>query len=261
MTGTTDRFATVSIAANVAHSYVPPAAAPTGWSPQPGAVVGAVFWPVALFMAVEIVARTMWPAGRRWVLLRYAGLLPVAVVAAMVSYRHLAGLLGFYGEDVLTARIGPLAVDGLMVMASAALVAAAARRVAKANQPPAEPGEREAAEPESEPEVESGRPDVGADNPAAVAPDARPDSPADTTPDTTSATAAGEAPAPAEPQRRAPRAASKHRTATAVARLRRRHPDMSPTEIARRLGVSDRTVRRHLAALRPEPELNTSAAA
>jgi hypothetical protein len=117
----------VSVAANVAHSYVPPAHAAPGWRPEPGAVVAAVFWPVALFVVVEIVARTDWPAGRRWVVLRYAGLLPVALVAAVVSYRHLSGLLDHYAESALTARLGPLAVDGLMVTASAALVACSQR--------------------------------------------------------------------------------------------------------------------------------------
>lgn len=114
----------VSTAANIAHSYVPPAGAASDWSPRAGAVVGAVFWPVALFIAAEILARTAWPAGRRWVALRYLGLLPVALVAAVVSYRHLSGLLRYYGEDTLTATIGPLAVDGLMIMATAALMAA-----------------------------------------------------------------------------------------------------------------------------------------
>ncbi|WP_369812517.1 helix-turn-helix domain-containing protein [Kineosporia sp. A_224] len=33
-----------------------------------------------------------------------------------------------------------------------------------------------------------------------------------------------------------------------MARLRAQHPDLSTAEIARRLGVTDRTVRRHLAA-------------
>ena len=117
----------VSIAANVAHSFVPPADAVPGWRPEAGAVIGAVFWPVALFVVVEIVARVAWPAGRRWVALRYVGLLPVAVVAAVVSYRHLSGLLGHYREESLTATIGPLAVDGLMVMASGALIASAGR--------------------------------------------------------------------------------------------------------------------------------------
>ncbi len=118
----------VSVAANVAHSYVPPADAGPGWRPPVGSVIGAVFWPVALIMALELMARTPWPAGWSWVAVRWLGLLPVAVVAAVVSYRHLSGLLGFYREDALTATIGPLAVDGLMVMASGALLATSARR-------------------------------------------------------------------------------------------------------------------------------------
>ncbi|MEV6811815.1 hypothetical protein [Micromonospora sp. NPDC051296] len=123
----------VSIAANVAHSYVPPTPPegapplPVDWTPEPGAVVGAIFWPVALFVAVEILARVAWPAGRRWSLLRFGGLLPVASVAAIVSYKHLSGLLAYYGEDGLTATIGPLAVDGLMVMATGALLATGRR--------------------------------------------------------------------------------------------------------------------------------------
>ncbi|MCM4084890.1 DUF2637 domain-containing protein [Paractinoplanes hotanensis] len=40
----------------------------------------------------------------------------------------------------------------------------------------------------------------------------------------------------------------KRDTGKAVARLRARHPDLPSREIARRLGVTDRTVRRHLSA-------------
>ena len=98
--------------------------APTTWRPHTGAVVGAIVWPVFLFIAIEILARTTWPAGRRWWLLRFGGLLPVAAVAAIVSYKHLSGLLAFYGEDRLVVTIGPAAVDGLMAMATGALVAA-----------------------------------------------------------------------------------------------------------------------------------------
>jgi hypothetical protein len=47
----------VSIAANVAHSYVPPdgltAAQAERWAPPAGAVGGAVFWPVALFVVAK----------------------------------------------------------------------------------------------------------------------------------------------------------------------------------------------------------------
>lgn len=119
----------VSVAANVAHSYVPPSdlsePEAQAWSPPAGAVVAAVFWPIALLVAVEILARTAWPAGTRWTVMRYVGLLPVALVAAGVSYRHLSGLLAYYGEPGLTALVGPLAVDGLMVMATSALIATA----------------------------------------------------------------------------------------------------------------------------------------
>jgi hypothetical protein len=113
----------VSIAANVAHSFIPPLGARTSWEPEPGAVVGAVVWPVFLFVAVEIFARVRWPHGIAWRLVRWVGLLPVAGLAALVSYRHLSGLLAHYGEEPIIYYVGPLAVDGLMVMATGALLA------------------------------------------------------------------------------------------------------------------------------------------
>src|SRR5919201_1799715 len=115
----------VSVAANVAHSLIPPQGAPAGWHAEHGAVAGAVVWPVFLLVAVEILARTTWPTGRRWWLLRFGGLLPVAGVAAFVSYTHLSGLLAHYGEQPIVHTLGPLAVDGLMVMATGALLATA----------------------------------------------------------------------------------------------------------------------------------------
>jgi len=124
-----------SLTANVAHCYVPPAGAPADWSPEVGAVISAMFWPIALFIAVEILVRTRWPVGGWWVLARFAGLLPVALVAAVVSYRHLSALLRHYGEDELTALVGPAAIDGLMVMAAAALLVSGAHRNTEAPTP------------------------------------------------------------------------------------------------------------------------------
>jgi hypothetical protein len=116
--------AAVSVAANVAHTFVPPPAAGMAWRPPAGAVIGAVWWPVALLVAVEILARVDWPDRTRWVVIRWGGLVPVATVAAVVSYRHMAGLMASWGtEDWITASLGPLAVDGVMVMATAALLA------------------------------------------------------------------------------------------------------------------------------------------
>lgn len=121
----------VSIAANVMHAYYPTAAqleawrqqGGTGqWQPEPGAVVGAGFWPLALLLAVEVLSRVRWRPGGWWNLARFGGTGLVAVVAAVLSYRHMAGLLLAFGEDSFSAHLGPLAVDGLMVVAGFALL-------------------------------------------------------------------------------------------------------------------------------------------
>ena len=209
----------VSIAANVAHSYVPPAHASADWRPAIGDVVGAVFWPVALFVAIEILARTGWPSGKRWVVVRFLGLLPVAVVAAIVSYGHLSGLLAHYGESALTSHLGPLAVDGLMVMASSALMATAPGRTLNA---------------------------VMAERAEA---DTTPDTIADSAPDNTADTAPV-----AKPRRTRTVSAKSARTTTAakVVALAAKHPEMSTVEMAKKLAVSDRTIRRHLSAQAPD---------
>jgi hypothetical protein len=91
----------------------------------------------------------------------------------------------------------------------------------------------------------------------ATQPGSAPDTNAATTPDTRPDARPATGPDRSRSPRRSPRRAG---TAAAVARLRDRHPDMTAADIARRLGVSDRTVRRHLAA-RPAPIHSTSAAA
>ncbi|MGW0231947.1 DUF2637 domain-containing protein [Actinopolymorpha singaporensis] len=102
-----------SIAANVAHAQ-------PAWGPR----IAGAFVPLALLLAVECMSRPHWRrAGTWWGLARYGGTGLVALVAAVISYRHMAGLLERYGEDVLNAHLGPLAVDGLMVVAGFALLA------------------------------------------------------------------------------------------------------------------------------------------
>jgi hypothetical protein len=114
-----------SILANIAHACLPD-------HPPAGSVIAAAFWPVALFVTIEILAKNAWPSAARWTLLRWGGTLPVAAVTAVVSYRHMSGLLAAWGEDPLTATIGPIAVDGLLVMSTGAIIAAGARIAAPA---------------------------------------------------------------------------------------------------------------------------------
>jgi hypothetical protein len=229
----------VSIAANVAHSYVPPPGAGAGWSPHGGAVVSAVFWPVLLLVAVEVMARTPWPGGWQSIALRFAGLPPVALVAALVSYRHMAGLLGFYGEDTLTAALGPLAVDGLMVMATGALIATSPART-----PHTHPDTRR-----DTVTAEHTAPDADTAADTTPWPDPDPWPEPDTAPAVTSQTDPG---AGARPRR----VDASSGTAAAVARLHTADPGLSAAAIAARLGVSDRTVRRHLARLPARPSLH-----
>lgn len=65
---------------------------------------------------------------------------------------------------------------------------------------------------------------------------------------------AGQEPDTGADTRRTPRRTARPDTATAIARLRDRHPDMPAADIAARLGITDRTVRRHLASTPPAAE-------
>jgi hypothetical protein len=203
--------ALVSIAANIAHSFVPPAHAPAGWQPPTGAIAFAAFWPVALFVGIEMLARVAWRRGWRMILLRFGGLLPVAGTAAIVSYLHLAGLLAHYGEPRVTVVIGPLAVDGLMVMSAAALMS-------------------------TSPQAAQPAPAGQATNPGPEVPDVEADSPED---------AAGQADGADSASKRGgrPRMTNEQR----VAACADRYPDMTVAEMAKRLKLSDRTIRRYLA--------------
>jgi hypothetical protein len=91
--------------------------------PQLGPQLASGFAPVALMLLVEIMSRVPWPAGLWWKLGRFAGAGTVALVAAVTSYHHMYGLLIGYGEAPAIALIQPACVDGLMVVASLALVA------------------------------------------------------------------------------------------------------------------------------------------
>jgi hypothetical protein len=202
---------TVSVTANIAHARIPT-------HPHTGAVAFAALWPLFLFVTIEIMARTPWPHLHRWKWVRFGGLTIVGVVAAIVSYRHQAGLLAFYGEDALTTVIGPLAVDGLLLTATGALIATSRTRQAT----PA--------------------PATTATAVIPVAPTPAPVTPAtpDTRPDT-----------PPKPDK--PRSD----TAAAVARLRAQHPDMTQHAIAREIGVSRSAVASHWKSTTPPTTLSS----
>lgn len=108
----------ISVSANVGHIWF--VSKPSAEA-MVSAMVLAAFWPVALAVAVEVLSRVTWPAAFRWPGL--VGTVLVGGVALVVSYRHMNGLLLYFGESDLSAMLGPIGVDGLLIVGGFALLA------------------------------------------------------------------------------------------------------------------------------------------
>jgi DNA-binding transcriptional ArsR family regulator len=182
------------------------------------------------------------PAGVR-ALARRTALLCIASSVAGNAVAHLinAGVMhSSVWLVILVAMVPPVGL-GVVAHLAAALAAAPAEPVvelAEASEPaPAALGElaapQEFASPVTAPLLPA--PPVPA---LAVSADAR----TDTTPDVI-------ADAKPDTERTPARTLTRTDTASKIKRLRERHPDMTVIEIADKVGVTDRTVRRHLAAL------------
>jgi hypothetical protein len=104
-----------SVTANVLHA-----------EPNPISEVIAAWPPLALLLTIELISRI--PVHRRWVAwVRLAATVTIAGIAAWVSYWHMAGVAGRYGETGATPYLLPFSVDGLVVVASVCLVELAGR--------------------------------------------------------------------------------------------------------------------------------------
>lgn len=113
---------TVSMGANVGHIvFVIGPTMPDG--PSPWSMGLAAFWPLSLFLAIEVITKVSWPSSLAFTLTRYLAVGGIALVAAWVSYWHMHGLLDHWGEDALSAYVGPLGVDGLVIIGGIALAA------------------------------------------------------------------------------------------------------------------------------------------
>ena len=113
----------MSIAANVLHAWLPAGHEPPGWSPGVAPQVGAAVWPIGLMLAVEALSRIRWPNRLGWGLARFGGAGAVAAGSAIISYGHLRDVLLAWSYGPLAAAVGPLVLDGLMVVCGFALLA------------------------------------------------------------------------------------------------------------------------------------------
>lgn len=114
--------AVVSILFNVMDAMIPTPGVPQGWAPSIGAIFGAAIWPVLLIISVELMSRTGWPDTVFARIVRYGLMGAVAVFAATISYQHIREVLLSWRYNELSSNVGPLALDGVMVLAGYAMV-------------------------------------------------------------------------------------------------------------------------------------------
>lgn len=128
--------AAFSVGANVLQAWLPVvlkplpagiAAMPEGWTPPLVEQLFAGFWPLALMVSVEALAKVKWQAGTQYKVARYGGVVAVALFSAVISYKHLYEVLSAFGYGV-TAFAGPLVVDGLMLLCGFGLLSISEER-------------------------------------------------------------------------------------------------------------------------------------
>lgn len=112
-----------SVAANVLAARIPPVNAGQHWSPNVAAEIGAAVWPLILLLSVEILSRVRWPRMWQWGLAKFGGAGTVALGSAVISYGHIRTVLMSWDYNATGAGVGPLVVDGLMVISGFALLA------------------------------------------------------------------------------------------------------------------------------------------
>lgn len=112
----------MSVAANVLHTWLPADRMPDGWSPGLAPQIGSAVWPIGLLISVEVLSRVSWRSGWLWSLARYGGAGTVAIGSGVISYGHLREVLTAWGYGHPGADVGPLVLDGLMVVCGFALL-------------------------------------------------------------------------------------------------------------------------------------------
>lgn len=106
----------VSIAGNIADTYR--VAETAGRQVDTLDIVISAFWPAAVLLAIEMFVSHLWPRTVAMQAVRWLGSLGIGFVAMYVSWHHLADLLSSRGQDSVVSWLGPLAIDGLAIMAT-----------------------------------------------------------------------------------------------------------------------------------------------
>lgn len=218
-----------SVGANVLHARANPISeAIAAWPP------------IALLLTVELISRV--PVHRRSLaVVRVGATVTIAGIAAWVSYWHMAGVAGRYGESQGSAHLLPFSVDGLVIVASISLVELAGR-VRRAEEPAEPVAVAQAATPEPVAQAVEPKPVVEPEpvvEPRSVEPIRLPARP--------KLTIVDNLPAANEEGREKLTVAEKRARILGV--IGRLGPDVSSAEIHRQTGIPEATIKYHRAAL------------
>ncbi len=121
----------ISVGGNVLATWLPKLSGQItdpAWTPGLWPQVGAAVWPIALLLSVEVLTRTTWRAGALWTIARLVSVFTVALGGAVISYGHLHEVLTAWRYPAAAAFVGPLVIDGLMLISGFALLSISKNR-------------------------------------------------------------------------------------------------------------------------------------
>lgn len=112
----------VSVGFNLQYAWLPRAGHGPDWAPSIASQAAAVVWSLSLIVSVEVLTRIAWPRAWGWKGVQVLGILLVAGGSGVISYGHIHSVLRAWGYEEHQAIVGPLVVDGLMLISGFALV-------------------------------------------------------------------------------------------------------------------------------------------
>jgi uncharacterized protein DUF2637 len=112
----------LSVAGNLADTYRTRGADVDGLDK-----VMAAGWPILVLLAIEMFVSPRWSPSRMFQVWRWIGCLAVGGMAMVVSWTHLHDLMASRGQLFVVTVLGPLAIDGMAIMATGLILSTRVR--------------------------------------------------------------------------------------------------------------------------------------
>lgn len=91
--------------------------------------VMAAGWPILVLLAIEMFVSPRWSTDKLFQVWRWLGCLAVGGMAMVVSWTHLHDLMSSRGQLYVVSVLGPLAIDGMAIMATGLILSTRVRAV------------------------------------------------------------------------------------------------------------------------------------